>query len=106
MIKPFFRHCLSVLVSLLALMPLVAWAHYPVMDCSRDGEEIACRVGFSDGTLAQGQAVIIYSYDDEVLAKSVADGRSVAKFAWQEGEFYIQFDAGHEDAAEFDYVEF
>lgn len=91
---------------LLAATSVTTWAHYPVMDCSREGEAIACQVGFSDGTLAQGQAVVIYSYDDEELARSVTDGSSVARFDWPEGEFYIQFDAGHEDPAEFDYVEF
>ena len=106
MINLFFRRCLRPLVSLLVIFPLAAWAHYPVMDCSREGEEIVCQVGFSDGTLAQGQAVVVYSYEDEELARTVADGSSVARFAWQAGEFYIQFDAGHEDPAEFDYVEF
>ncbi|NLW04197.1 MAG: hypothetical protein GX029_03090 [Pseudomonadaceae bacterium] len=91
---------------LLAATSFTAWAHYPVMDCSRDGKAIACQVGFSDGTLAQGQEVVIYSYEDEELARSVTDGSSVARFDWPEGEFYIQFDAGHEDPAEFDYVEF
>jgi len=91
---------------LLATTSFSAWAHYPVMDCSRDGNVIACQVGFSDGSLAQGQEVIIYSYEDEVLEKSLADGSSVARFTWPEGEFYIQFDAGHEAPAEFDYVEF
>ena len=106
MTKQLIRTYLLVLASLLAAVPLVAWAHYPVMDCSREGEEIVCQVGFSDGTLAQGQAVVVYSYEDKELAKTVADGSSVARFPWQEGEFYIQFDAGHEDPAEFDYVEF
>ncbi|GLR63601.1 hypothetical protein [Marinospirillum insulare] len=93
-------------LALLAMASFSAWAHYPVMDCSREGEKIACQVGFSDGTLAQGQEVVIYSYDDEELARSAADGSSVARFNWPKGEFYIQFDAGHEDPAEFDYVEF
>lgn len=100
------KHLLRAGFLLLAATSSTAWAHYPVMDCSREGEKIACRVGFSDGTLAQGQAVVIYSYEDEELARSVADGASVAEFDWPEGEFYIQFDVGHEDAAEFDYVEF
>lgn len=102
MTKRLIQSCLL----LLAVTSFSAWAHYPVMDCSRDGEAIACQVGFSDGTLAQGQEVVIYSYYDEELARSVADGSSVAHFSRPEGEFYIQFDAGHEDPAEFDYVEF
>lgn len=100
------KHLIRAGLLLLAATSSTVWAHYPVMDCNRDGKAIACQVGFSDGTLAQGQEVVIYSYEDEELARSVTDGSSVARFDWQEGEFYIQFDAGHEDPAEFDYVEF
>ncbi|MBE0507186.1 MAG: hypothetical protein IBX50_10770 [Marinospirillum sp.] len=96
----------SALLLVLALLPVMAQAHYPVMDCSRDSDRINCRIGYSDGTLAHGQEVVMYSYADEELVRVKADGRSEAHFDWYEGEFYIQFDAGHEDPAEFDYVEF
>lgn len=82
-----------------------ALAHYPVMDCQRDAGGVECRVGYSDGTLADGAEVVMYSYDDEVIARAVADAHSRVHFPWSEQEFYIQFDAGHEDPAEFDYVE-
>jgi len=97
-----FRTGLS---ALLLLLPLGAYAHYPVMDCGREGGELVCKVGYSDGTLASGAEVIMYSYDDEVLASVKADGRSQARFTEPQGEFYIRFDAGHEDPAEFDYAE-
>ncbi|WP_298719925.1 hypothetical protein [uncultured Oceanisphaera sp.] len=82
-----------------------ALAHYPVMDCSRDGESVDCRVGYSDGTLGTGAEVVMYSYDDEEIARAKADARSEVRFPWSELEFYIQFDVGHEQPAEFDYVE-
>ncbi|MGY3915501.1 hypothetical protein [Aeromonas australiensis] len=93
------------LFALFLLLPMVASAHYPVMDCGREGTELVCKVGYSDGTLASGAEVIMYSYDDEVLATVKADGHSHAHFIEPEGEFYIRFDAGHEDPAEFDYAE-
>lgn len=91
---------------LLLTVTTAVQAHYPVMDCKRATEKIHCQVGYSDGTLAHNQEVVMYSYSDEELARVKADGRSEAVFDWHEGEFYIQFDAGHEDPAEFDYVEF
>jgi hypothetical protein len=88
------------------LLPLLAQAHYPVMDCSRKDTSITCQVGFSDGTLAQGSEVVMYSYTDEELQRVVVDSSSRAHLNWHEGQFYIQFDVGHEMPAEFDYVEF
>lgn len=82
-----------------------ALAHYPVMDCAREADGVECRVGYSDGSLASGAEVVMYSYDDEEIARAIADGYSKVHFAPSEQEFYIQFDAGHEQPAEFDYVE-
>lgn len=101
MIKVFIRYGLL----LLTAAPFCVWAHYPVMDCGRDGEDVICQVGFSDGSLAQGQKVTVYSYSDEKLMELTANGASIVRFLLPRGEFYIQFDAGHEDPAEFDYVE-
>ncbi|SFX17362.1 hypothetical protein [Marinospirillum alkaliphilum] len=96
----------QLLLASVLLLPLAAQAHYPVMDCSRMGDEIACRIGFSDGTLAHGSEVVMYSYGEEVIHRVRADNSSTARFPWHDGEFFIQFDAGHEDPAEFDHVEF
>ncbi|WP_416884778.1 hypothetical protein [Marinospirillum sp.] len=85
--------------------PILAQAHYPVMDCQKNQADISCRIGFSDGTFAPGSEVVMYTYEDQVIARAVADGSSTAHFTWQEGDFYIQFDAGHEDPAEFDSAE-
>ncbi|ATL91981.1 MULTISPECIES: hypothetical protein [Aeromonas] len=92
-------------IALTLLTPLAAQAHYPVMDCGREGAELVCKVGYSDGTFATGAEVVMYSYDDEVLATVKANGHSQARFTEPKGEFYIRFDAGHEDPAEFDYAE-
>ena len=67
--------------------------------------KLVCKVGYSDGTFASGAEVTMYSYDDEVLLTVKANGRSEARFTEPEGEFYIRFDAGHEEPAEFDYAE-
>jgi hypothetical protein len=93
--------CLGVL---LLVSPLL-WAHYPYMDCAREGEGIRCEIGFSDGTFAVGSDVVVYDYDERELDRVTADQHSSVYFDWPEGEFFIQFDAGHEDPAEFDYVE-
>lgn len=89
----------------LVLFTHTAWAHYPTMDCKREGEGIRCEIGFSDGTFAVGSDVVIYDYDERELARATANEHSSVYFDWPQGEFYIQFDAGHEDPAEFDYVE-
>ena len=101
MIKVFIRYCLLFFTA----TPFYVWAHYPVMDCGRNGGDVVCQVGFSDGSLAQGQEVVVYSYSDEKLMQLTANGASIVRFLLPEGEFYIQFDAGHENPAEFDYVE-
>lgn len=93
-------------IAIFLLMAPLAQAHYPVMDCERDGDQIECRVGFSDGTLAIGSEVVMYAYDESVMARAESDRQSRVLFDWSDEKFYIQFDAGHEDPAEFDYVEF
>ncbi|KAA0875354.1 hypothetical protein [Nitrincola tapanii] len=83
----------------------VAWSHYPYIDCEKAVDEVICQVGFSDGTDAVGAEVVMFSYDEEPLARATADDFSRATFTWQDQPFYIQFDAGHEDPAEYDYAE-
>lgn len=93
------------LPAFLLVIANLSWAHYPTMDCAREGEGIRCEVGFSDGTFAIGSEVVIYDYDEREIARAKANEHSSVYFDWPEGEFFIQFDAGHEDPAEFDYVE-
>ena len=92
-------------LGMLLLASPALWAHYPYMDCAREESGIRCEVGFSDGTFAVGSDVVIYDYDEQELDRAKADQHSSVYFDWPEGEFFIQFDAGHEDPAEFDYVE-
>lgn len=90
---------------LLMLVSLPVWAHYPVMTCELDGDQILCEVGFSDGSKAIGKKVQLITYDDEVLAVQVADKFSRVTFKKPEGEYYIHYDSGHEFPVEVDYGE-
>ncbi|QEW06543.1 MULTISPECIES: hypothetical protein [Nitrincola] len=96
---------LALSLGLLLLSSQSAWAHYPYMDCVREGEGIRCDIGYSDGSFATGSDVVIYDYDEQELDRVTSDEHSSVYFDLPEGEFFIQFDAGHEDPAEFDYVE-
>ncbi|WP_415884334.1 hypothetical protein [Neptuniibacter sp. QD34_54] len=82
-----------------------ALAHYPVMTCEQESAEILCHVGFSDGTKAVGKPVKLYDYDETLLVSKKADKFSQVRFKQPEGEFYIQFDSGHEFPVEVDYGE-
>ncbi|MFN3881282.1 MAG: hypothetical protein ACK4L8_07615 [Nitrincola lacisaponensis] len=99
------RFSAAALGCLLAVCTSSVWAHYPYMDCAREGDGIRCEIGFSDGTFAVGSDVVVYDYDERELARATADEHSQVYFDWPDGEFFIQFDAGHEDPAEYDYVE-
>lgn len=95
----------------LFLLPIVlfftntVFAHYPVMTCELQGEEIECRVGFSDGTKAVGKTVKLIDYNENVLQRAKADTFSKVRFKKPEGEYYLFFDAGHEFPIEVDYGE-
>ncbi len=80
-------------------------AHYPTMECNRQGQALECRVGYSDGSKAVGDLVRLYNYDEQLLAEKAADQYSRASFLVPTGEFYIQFDSGHEFPVEVDYGE-
>ncbi|WP_286238872.1 hypothetical protein [Neptuniibacter halophilus] len=82
-----------------------ALAHYPMMECAAQSEMIECRVGFSDGSKATGKPVRLYDYDENLIAEAEADQRSLVSFSQPQGEFYIQFDSGHEFPVEVDYGE-
>ncbi|RAU17528.1 hypothetical protein DN062_12615 [Nitrincola tibetensis] len=97
------KYCFA---TVLAVCSLNAWAHYPYIDCQKTAQGVECEVGFSDGSDAIGSEVVMYTYDDDVIARAKADQFSKVHFDWSDEEFYIQFDAGHEDPAEYDYAEF
>lgn len=82
-----------------------ALAHYPVMTCENKTAEILCHVGFSDGSKAVGKPVKLYDYDETLLKLEKADKFSQVRFEQPQGEFYIQFDSGHEFPVEVDYGE-
>jgi hypothetical protein len=92
-------------VAALFLFSSSAFAHYPVLECSADGALITCNAGFSDGSKAVGKSVKLYDYDENLLVHKKADKFSRAVFERPEGEFYIQFDSGHEFPVEVDYGE-
>lgn len=87
------------------LLSKQALAHYPIIECSSDSKIITCLVGFSDGSKASGKTVKLFDYDENVLASLKADKFSKVEFKQPQGEFYIQFDSGHEFPVEVDYGE-
>lgn len=95
----------SVILSLLWLSMTPVYAHYPLMVCEPDKALIRCEVGFTDGSKAVGKPVRLFTYDEVLLAEKKADKHSRVVFNRPEGEFYIQFDAGHEFPIEVDMAE-
>ncbi|OMH33668.1 hypothetical protein [Motiliproteus sp. MSK22-1] len=77
-------------------------AHYPLMVCSAVGVLINCEVGFSDGSKAIGKPVRIFDYQENLIQTRKADRFSRVQFERPEGEFYLQFDSGHEFPVEVD----
>ena len=51
-------------------------------------------------------AVVVRSYDEELIANVTTDEQGELRLPQPEGEYYLMFDPGHEDPAEFDYAEF
>lgn len=92
----------SILASALLLQSNGAFAHYPLMTCTPDGEQIRCDVGFSDGSKAVGKPVRLFDYDENLLAERKSDKFSRVYFKRPSGEFYLQFDSGHEFPVEVD----
>ncbi|PKF63317.1 hypothetical protein CW745_00225 [Psychromonas sp. psych-6C06] len=89
----------------LLLFSHVSVAHYPLMQCASKGNNIECEAGYSDGSKAVNYVVRMYDYDDNLIAKVETDIRSIATFVKTVDEFYIVFDAGHENPVEVDSVE-
>ena len=95
-------------VTLLAagLMSTSALAHYPIVSCKSLAEhKMECFTGFSDGSLADLAQIKVFDYDDNLLSTYKTSNKGVVSFNKPKGEFYILFDAGHEEPAEFDYSE-
>jgi hypothetical protein len=92
-------------LSVLFLFSSPVFAHYPVLECSAKDALITCNAGFSDGSKAVGKSVKLYDYDENLLVHKKADKFSRVVFEKPAGEFYIQFDSGHEFPVEVDYGE-
>ena len=82
-----------------------ARAHFPLMSCWFESDKVACEAGYSDASTAVDYAVNMYDYDDNLIAKAVTDKRSIAEFSKPDTDFYLVFDAGHENPVEVDVVE-
>jgi hypothetical protein len=92
-------------LSLSVLFSSAASAHFPLMTCWFEGDKVACEAGYSDGSKAIDYDVNMYDYDDNLVAKVTTDKRSIAEFVKPESDFYLVFDAGHENPVEVDVVE-
>ncbi|APX09476.1 hypothetical protein D0784_25250 [Vibrio campbellii] len=82
-----------------------AAAHFPLMSCHLEQEKVICEAGYSDGSTAVDYDVEMYDYDDNLIAKVTTDKRSIAEFTHPQTDFYLVFDAGHENPVEVDVVE-
>ncbi|AUI88637.1 hypothetical protein BS333_20260 [Vibrio azureus] len=80
-------------------------AHFPLMSCHIAQQKVLCEAGYSDGSTAVDYDVIMYDYDDNLIAKVATDKRSIAEFVLPKNDFYLVFDAGHENPVEVDVVE-
>lgn len=87
------------------LISCQAAAHFPLMSCHLDQEKVICEAGYSDGSTAVDYDVEMYDYDDNLIAKVTTDKRSIAEFTHPQTDFYLVFDAGHENPVEVDVVE-
>ncbi|MGR5068395.1 hypothetical protein [Vibrio alfacsensis] len=82
-----------------------AIAHFPLMSCHLEQDKVICQAGYSDGSTAVDFDVEMYDYDDNLIAKVRTDRRSIAEFPHPKTDFYLVFDAGHENPVEVDVVE-
>ncbi len=88
---------------------LPAMAHFPLMSCHleqhSDKQAVVCQAGYSDGSTAVDYDIKMYDYDDNLIAKETTDKASSVRFPHPETDFYLVFDAGHENPVEVDVVE-
>ena len=92
--------------SFVALLSSNVFAHYPTLDCQLAHKEVSCVAAYSDGSRAHGETVVVRSYDEELIANVTTDEQGELRLPQPKGEYYLMFDPGHEDPAEFDYAEF
>ncbi|MGY8872846.1 MAG: hypothetical protein ACKVJE_20650 [Pseudomonadales bacterium] len=91
------------MLSLIGLLQsTTVYAHYPLMFCESNQEVISCEVGFTDGSKAVGKFVRLFDYDENLLQENKSDKFSKVEFSRPSGEFYLQFDSGHEFPVEVD----
>lgn len=100
------KYATFILGSTLALLCSKALAHYPTLDCQLANEEVVCTAAYSDGSVAYDETVEVRSYSDELLHSLTTDDDGQVSLSQPQGEYYLIFDPGHEDPAEFDYAEF
>ncbi len=93
------------LFSVTALFSTAASAHFPLMHCWFESDKVVCEAGYSDASTAVDYAVNMYDYEDNLIAQVTTDKRSIAEFNKPESDFYLVFDAGHENPVEVDVVE-
>ncbi|QUM90807.1 hypothetical protein HWV03_19415 [Moritella sp. 36] len=105
MTKMPIKSALLALSLMTGLFPGTASAHFPLMICWFEFEKVACEAGYSDASTAVDYAVNMYDYDDNLIAKAVTDKRSIVEFNKPDTDFYLVFDAGHENPVEVDVVE-
>lgn len=89
----------------LVLLSSKALAHYPTLDCQAVDKNIHCIAGYSDGSVAFNEPIQLLSYEDELIDTLQTDDAGEITLPRPKGEFYLMFDPGHEDPAEFDYAE-
>ncbi|WP_162484460.1 hypothetical protein [Photobacterium angustum] len=82
-----------------------AFAHFPLMSCWFEADKVLCEAGYSDGSTAVEYNVDMFDYDDNLIAKGMTDKRSIVEFTKPDTDFYLVFDAGHENPVEVDVVE-
>lgn len=95
----------TLIASLVLILSTSARAHFPLMTCWFEAENVVCEAGYSDGSKATDYKIEMFDYEDNLIAKSMTDKRSIAEFKHPKTEFYIVFDSGHEYPVEVDVVE-
>ncbi|WP_061013934.1 hypothetical protein [Photobacterium leiognathi] len=96
---------LSVSLFFVGTFSSAAFAHFPLMSCWFESDKVLCEAGYSDGSTAVEYNVDMFDYDDNLIAKAMTDKRSIAEFTKPDTDFYLVFDAGHENPVEVDVVE-
>ncbi|MBR7889766.1 hypothetical protein J9B83_12560 [Marinomonas sp. A79] len=91
--------------SALALLSSKAFAHYPTLDCEALAGNLHCIAGYSDGSVAYNETVQIKTYSEELIETLTTDDNGEFTTSRPQGEYYLVFNPGHEDPAEFDYAE-